>query len=114
MIETQTLNASQEKAVTAVDGPCLILAGPGTGKTHTFAHRVAHLLKEKRISPNHILAVTFTRSAAFEMRERLKQLLTPSFADVTLPHLWIDTFHAIALRILRLEQYPFGPGVSFD
>lgn len=82
------------------------MAGPGTGKTRTFAHRVAYLLQDKQISASDILAVTFTRSAAQEMKERLKTLVT----GMDLSSLWINTFHAFALRMLQEQDYPFGLG----
>jgi DNA helicase-2/ATP-dependent DNA helicase PcrA len=102
------LNTAQQAAVRAVDGPVIIVAGPGTGKTTTFAHRIAHLIQDQRVSPDRILAVTFTRSAAAEMKDRLTGLLG------ALPDgLWVETYHAAALRILRDQGYPFGPDVEF-
>ncbi|MFH1725307.1 MAG: UvrD-helicase domain-containing protein [Elusimicrobiota bacterium] len=108
------LNSRQLEAVRSTDGPGIISAGPGTGKTRTFAHRVAHLLREKGVPARDILAVTFTRSAAGEMRRRLERLLSGTPAAEGLAELWVETFHAAALRILRQEGYPFGPGVAFS
>jgi len=103
------LDPDQQKAIEATDGPVIIAAGPGTGKTRTLAHRVAYLINEKRIPPDRILAVTFTRSAAAEMSERLQSLLG------RMPEgLWVGTYHAVALRILREHDYPFGPGVEWS
>lgn len=103
------LNPSQHTAIDAVNGPVIIVAGPGTGKTRTFAHRIAHLIQHHGVPPEHILAVTFTRSAAGEMADRLKGLLG------RVPEaLWIGTYHATALRILREQHYPFGPGADFS
>ncbi|MFZ5863663.1 MAG: ATP-dependent helicase [Nitrospirota bacterium] len=105
----ERLNPAQLAAVHAVDGPVIIVAGPGTGKTRTFAHHIAHLIQDHHVPPEHILAVTFTRSAAAEMKERLGNLLG------TLPDgLWVETYHAAALRILQEHAYPFGPGVEFS
>ncbi len=97
------LDSNQLAAVLATDGAVVIAAGPGTGKTRVFAHRVAHLIRNKSVQPGEILAVSFTRSAASEMRERLSSLLP----DTDLSDLWLETCHAAALRILRAEQYPF-------
>jgi DNA helicase-2/ATP-dependent DNA helicase PcrA len=103
------LNPAQQAAVHAVDGPVIIVAGPGTGKTTTFAHRITHLIQGLGVPPERILAVTFTRSAAAEMKDRLTGLL-----GVLPDGLWVETYHAAALRILREHGYPFGPGVEFS
>jgi DNA helicase-2/ATP-dependent DNA helicase PcrA len=103
------LNPAQRAAVETVDGPVIIAAGPGTGKTRTFAHRVAHLIQDRHVSPERILAVTFTRSAGGEMKARLQRLL-----GAALDRPWVETYHASALRILRDQGYPFGPGVEFS
>ncbi|MBE0415977.1 MAG: UvrD-helicase domain-containing protein [Dehalococcoidia bacterium] len=97
------LNPAQLEAVEAIEGPLLILAGPGSGKTRVIAHRVAYLIKVWGISPYHILAVTFTNKAAREMKERLYHLLGSSVEDLTL-----GTFHAICARILRREGAHIG------
>lgn len=88
------LNPEQRKAATHVDGPLLILAGAGSGKTATMTHRIAYLI-EQGVSPYQILAVTFTNKAADEMRERVEKLVGRC------PGMWIMTFHAMSLRILR-------------
>jgi DNA helicase-2/ATP-dependent DNA helicase PcrA len=103
------LNPAQQTAVEAVDGPVIIGAGPGTGKTRTFAHRVAYLIQDKHVPPERILAVTFTRSAAAEMKARLTGLL-----GKVPDGLWVETYHAAALRVLREQGYPFGSGVDFS
>ena len=88
------LNPEQRKAATHVDGPLLILAGAGSGKTATMTHRIAYLI-EQGVSPYQILAVTFTNKAAGEMRERVEKLVGRCLG------MWIMTFHAMSLRILR-------------
>ena len=91
----QGLNPAQVAAVTHSGGPLLVQAGPGTGKTRTLTHRVAHLLHLGQVRPDQILAVTFTRQAAKEMAERLQQLLGSEFA---VGDLAIQTFHALGAR----------------
>lgn len=97
------LDASQRAAVLAEEGPVIVAAGPGTGKTRVFSHRVARLIRDRGAHPGEILALTFTRSAAAEMRGRVKALLPGARLDA----LWVETCHAAALRILREEAYPF-------
>ena len=97
-----SLNPVQQQAVLHGDGPLLILAGAGSGKTRTLTHRVAHIIDERAVEPWRILAVTFTNKAAAEMRERLEKLLG---AD-RLP--WVSTFHAACVRILRREIEALG------
>jgi DNA helicase-2/ATP-dependent DNA helicase PcrA len=96
------LNPVQRQAVLHGEGPLLILAGAGSGKTRTLTHRVAHLIGERAVEPWRILAVTFTNKAAGEMRERLERLLG---AD-RLP--WVATFHATCVRLLRREIAALG------
>jgi len=97
------LNPAQREAVEAINGPVLILAGPGSGKTRVIAHRVAYLIKVCGISPHRIMAVTFTNKAAREMEERLHRLIGRAVGDLT-----IGTFHAICARMLRRDGRAIG------
>jgi DNA helicase-2/ATP-dependent DNA helicase PcrA len=97
------LNPAQKQAVETIDGPLLIVAGPGSGKTRVITHRVAYLIKVCGINPHRIMAVTFTNKAAREMQERLEKLLGQAAGDLTL-----GTFHAICARILRQEGKAIG------
>ena len=101
------LNPQQYEAAVTTEGPLLILAGAGSGKTGTMTHRIAYMIKDCGISPYAILAVTFTNKAAGEMRERVEALVGPK------PGMWIQTFHSACLRILRNEADKLGYGKSF-
>ncbi|MBN2462400.1 MAG: DNA helicase PcrA [Dehalococcoidia bacterium] len=97
------LNPAQREAVEIIDGPLLIVAGPGSGKTRVITHRIAYLIKVCGINPHRIMAVTFTNKAAREMAERLEKLLGQTAGTLTL-----GTFHAICARILRQEGKVIG------
>ncbi len=96
------LNPQQLEAATTLDGPLLILAGAGSGKTGTMTHRIAYMIKDQGVSPYSILAVTFTNKAATEMRDRVEALVGPA------PGMWIQTFHSACLRILRMDADKIG------
>ncbi|GAA1769904.1 UvrD-helicase domain-containing protein [Luedemannella helvata] len=97
------LDALQRVAASAPGGPLLVVAGPGTGKTRTLTHRIAYLCAELNVDPKHCLAITFTRRAAEEMRERLESLLGEVAEDIT-----VNTFHALGLQILREQAGAAG------
>ncbi len=103
------LNEKQRQAVETTEGPLLILAGAGSGKTRVLTHRVAYLMEVKKIQPWNILAVTFTNKAAREMRERVGQLVG-SIAE----EMWIGTFHSVCVRILRRESQHLGYASTFS
>ncbi|HTH95839.1 MAG TPA: UvrD-helicase domain-containing protein, partial [Stellaceae bacterium] len=102
------LNPPQRQAVETLDGPVLVLAGAGTGKTRVLTTRLAHLLVTRRAFPSQILAVTFTNKAAREMRERVARIIGPAVEG-----LWLGTFHALATRILRRHAEAVGLKSNF-
>jgi DNA helicase-2/ATP-dependent DNA helicase PcrA len=108
VIDLERLNPPQREAVTHGDGALLVLAGAGSGKTRVLTYRVAHLIAERGVRPEQILAVTFTNKAAGEMRERLHALLGDAGAGLT-----VGTFHAVCARWLRREAPALGLPSSF-
>ena len=103
------LNPPQREAVTAGDGPLLVLAGAGSGKTRVIAHRIAWLLGVRSVHPKNVLAVTFTNKAAGEMARRVEALLAPAGVRAPL----IATFHAMCVRILRQQIRHIGYSPHF-
>lgn len=102
------LNTEQADAVTCTEGPLLILAGAGSGKTRVLTHRIAFLISEKGVPPESILAITFTNKAAGEMKERLEQMIGSVTAQM-----WVSTFHSACVRILRRDAEILGYKRSF-
>ena len=103
MIELDSLNSGQREAVEYIEGPLLVLAGAGSGKTRTLTYRIAHILDQGRASPHGILAITFTRKAAWELRRRLEELVGKTSADIT-----AVTFHSLGYKILCAESSALG------
>jgi len=107
-IDLSQLNAAQREAVLHTEGPLLVLAGAGSGKTRVLTYRIAHLVADKGVAPWQILAITFTNKAAGEMRERITDQL-----GATANSMWISTYHAACVRILRAEAEVLGYKRSF-
>ena len=103
-----TLNDRQKEAVLHTEGPLLILAGAGSGKTRVLTHRIAYLIEEKGVNPWNILAITFTNKAAGEMRERVDNLV--GFGSESI---WVSTFHSMCVRILRRHIEALGYATNF-
>jgi DNA helicase-2/ATP-dependent DNA helicase PcrA len=108
ILETEHLNDVQAAAVAHTDGPVLIFAGAGSGKTRVLTHRIAKLLRDKAIAPDRIFAVTFTNKAAGEMRSRIERMVGSAARD-----LWVGTFHSMCVRILRRDGSRIGISPNF-
>lgn len=102
------LNPEQQSAVKATEGPLLIMAGAGSGKTRVLTHRIGYLIVEKRVNPYNILAITFTNKAAREMRERISKIMGGASEEI-----WISTFHSMCVRILRRDIDRIGFNRNF-
>ena len=107
-MDIDSLNPAQREAVLKTEGPVLILAGAGSGKTRVLTTRIAHLMQDKGIHPSNILAITFTNKAATEMRERVEETIDSDVKDM-----WITTFHSCCVRILRKDINKIGYNRSF-
>ncbi|WP_394219501.1 DNA helicase PcrA [Halobacillus trueperi] len=105
----QGLNTEQREAVTHTEGPLLIMAGAGSGKTRVLTHRIAYLLSEKDVAPRNILAITFTNKAAREMKERVESLVGKDGEKI-----WMSTFHSMCVRILRRDIDRIGYDRNFS
>ena len=102
------LNNKQKEAVENVQGPCLVIAGAGSGKTKVLTHKIAYLMQDKKVNPWNILAITFTNKAANEMKQRIESLVGDQAADI-----WMGTFHSICVKILRKYIDRIGYDNSF-
>ena len=94
------LNPEQAAAAKKINGPMLILAGAGSGKTRCITYKIAHLVSFHNVESNRVLAVTFTNKAAREMKDRIQKLL-----DNRLPFMWMGTFHSVCLKLHSSEKY---------
>ncbi len=104
----ENLNEAQKDGVVFTDGPCMIIAGAGSGKTRVLTYRIAHLIKSKNVDPFNILALTFTNKAAKEMRNRIERIVGTEARN-----LWMGTFHSVFARILRAEASKLGYPSNF-
>lgn len=103
------LNPRQKEAALATDGPLLIMAGAGSGKTRVLTHRIAHIIDARKSAPWGVLAITFTNKAAREMQERVSRLVGPAGREI-----WVSTFHSMCVRILRKDIERIGFTSNFS
>jgi len=108
-VDLSGLNPAQRDAAEHVDGPLLVVAGAGSGKTRVLTHRIAHLIGAHGVPPSNILAITFTNKAAGEMKHRIEALVGPVVRSM-----WISTFHAACVRILRVHAERLGYPKTFS
>ena len=108
-LDLDSLNPQQREAVLCTEGPLLVLAGAGSGKTRVLTHRIAHIIQDLGVSPYQILAITFTNKAAAEMRDRLEALLGHSVRGM-----WVSTFHSMCVRMLRSDADLIGYSPNFS
>src|SRR3954462_14445944 len=99
----ESLNEPQREAVLNPDGPCMLIAGAGSGKTRVLTYRMAHLIQTKGVDPFNIMALTFTNKAAREMRERIEKVVGHDARNI-----WMGTFHSVFAKILRSEAHHLG------
>src|SRR5210317_1088059 len=104
----ECLNEAQKEGVVHTEGPCMIIAGAGSGKTRVLTYRIAHLIKSQQVDPFNILALTFTNKASQEMRGRIEQVVGTDARN-----LWMGTFHSVFARILRAEAAKLGYPSNF-
>jgi DNA helicase II / ATP-dependent DNA helicase PcrA len=104
----ESLNEPQREGVINTDGPCMLIAGAGSGKTRVLTYRIAHLIKSKGVDPFNIMALTFTNKAAKEMRQRVESVIGPEARN-----LWMGTFHSVFARVLRAEAHHLGYPSNF-
>ena len=107
-LDLDALNSAQREAVLCTEGPLLVLAGAGSGKTRVLTYRIAYLIQEKGVYPWNILAITFTNKAAREMRERLGNLVGDQVSGM-----WVSTFHSMCVRMLRAHAERLGFSTDF-
>ncbi len=106
----KNLNNEQKEAVSCLDGPLLIVAGAGSGKTKVLTSRIAHIIKSKKAYPNQILSVTFTNKASQEMQSRVSNMLKKEAIGLS----WLGTFHSVSAKILRKHAGAVGLNSNFS